>query len=281
VRGRARARASQPIRETSLNQNNNNTNKQTNTNTNKPTQTQTNQRNNPPQKQQIVEQTKEIQATTLAALRDQGRQMQNVSAGMDRLGSDLSYSERMLKFMRRCCCVGLFCGCCFEPSGKVEEDREWRHGGAGGGGGNGEEGAPPTTYKIAPPPPAVLALQQREARERAEAAKAAKKRGGAAGAAAGAAGAAGAAAGAYRGPSGSGLAAAGLDEHAATVADETATQNDYLDQISAGLDHLKQGAVAMNTELRRQEAHATEMADDATVLHARLQSVNRQAFRGI
>jgi hypothetical protein len=238
---------------------------------------------------QIVEQTKEIQATTLAALRDQGRQMQNVSAGMDRLGSDLSYSERMLKFMRRCCCVGLFCACCFEPTGKVEEDSEWRaNGGGGGGGGGGEHGggALPTTYKIAPPPPAIIALQQREARERAEQAKAAKRRGGkgagaAAAAAAGGAAAAGPAASAYRGPSGSGLAAAGLEEQAGQVSDETARQNDYLDQISAGLDHLKQGAVAMNAELRRQEAHAQEMGDDAQQLHARLQSVNRKGFRGV
>lgn len=219
----------------------------------------------PPQKnQQIVEQTKEIQATTLAALRDQGKQMQGISAGMDKLGSDLSYSERMLKFMRRCCCVGLFCACCFEPEGKNEGDRGWR----------GEEGT--TTYKVAPPPPAIVALQQREAKERAEQQRLAKKRGGGAGAAA-----ASSPPQAYRGPSGSGLAAAGMDEHAASVAAETAQQNDYLDQIAAGLEGLKQGAVAMNGELRRQEAHADEMADDARELHARLQGVNRTGFRGI
>lgn len=235
----------------------------------KPT-TKTNDEN----KKQIVEQTKEIQATTLAALRDQGKQMQGISAGMDRLGSDLSYSERMLKFMRRCCCVGLLCACCFEP-GRSEADREWRGDDADNG-----------RYKVAPPPPAIVALQEREARERAAQSKSAKRRGGGtSGAAGGGAGGApsppGGGGAGYRGPSGSGLAAAGLDEQAAAVADETAQQNDYLDQISAGLDQLKAGAVAMNAELRRQEAHATEMGDDAQVLHSRLTSVNRQGFRGI
>jgi hypothetical protein len=191
--------------------------------------------------------------------------MQGISAGMDKLGSDLSYSERMLKFMRRCCCVGLFCACCFEPEGKGDKDRAWR----------GEEGT--TTYKVAPPPPAIVALQQREARERAEQAKQAKRRGGGGGG-----GAAPSPPQAYRGPSGSGLATVeGLEGHAAEVGEETAKQNDYLDQIAAGLDQLKQGAVAMNGELRRQEAHADEMADDALQLHQRLQGVNRTAFRGI
>jgi hypothetical protein len=238
-----------------------------------PNPSNTNTKNQKKQ-QQIVEQTKEIQATTLAALRDQGKQMQTISAGMDRLGSDLSYSERMLKFMRRCCFVGLCCACCFEPTGKVEGDREWR--------GDDADDAN-SRYKVAPPPPAIVALQQREARERAAQAKAAKRRGGGGGGNGGANGASASPPGAhaYQGPSGSGLAAAGLDEQATAVADETAKQNDYLDQISAGLDQLKMGAVAMNAELRRQEAHAAEMGDDAQVLHSRLTSVNRQGFRGI
>lgn len=37
----------------------------------------------------------------------------------------------------------------------------------------------------------------------------------------------------------------------------------------------------MNAELRRQEAHADELGDDAQALHLRLSSVNRQGFRGV
>jgi hypothetical protein len=47
---------------------------------------------------------------------------------------------------------------------------------------------------------------------------------------------------AYPGVSTHGLAAAGLGEQAAAIDQETAQQNQYLDEISKGLDQLKFGA---------------------------------------
>lgn len=41
------------------------------------------------------------------------------------MGEDLSYSERILRFMRMCCCFSFFCACCTEPS-RAEKDRKWR-----------------------------------------------------------------------------------------------------------------------------------------------------------
>lgn len=41
------------------------------------------------------------------------------------IGQDLTYSERILRFMKLCCCVGFFCSCCTEPA-RNTRDRHWR-----------------------------------------------------------------------------------------------------------------------------------------------------------
>ena len=41
------------------------------------------------------------------------------------IGADLSYSERILRYMRLCCCVGFFCSCCTEPE-RNKKDARWR-----------------------------------------------------------------------------------------------------------------------------------------------------------
>jgi hypothetical protein len=141
---------------------------------------------------QVVEQTKELQATTMASLQDQGQQMRRVAQGMDRvsavgrgggagasrrgaaraalhapphahapspaptltrtphppppalfpsqIGTDVTYSQRILRYMQMCCCLGFFCSCCTEP-GREQEDRNWRAGCAGGEPGRGGRGA--------------------------------------------------------------------------------------------------------------------------------------------
>lgn len=43
------------------------------------------------------------------------------------IGEDLTYSERLLRFMRMCCCFSFFCACCTEPARNVN-DKEWRGG---------------------------------------------------------------------------------------------------------------------------------------------------------
>lgn len=41
------------------------------------------------------------------------------------MGQDLTYSERILRFMKLCCCFGFFCSCCTEPA-RATSDRKWR-----------------------------------------------------------------------------------------------------------------------------------------------------------
>lgn len=110
---------------------------------------------------QIVEQTKEIQGGTQAALADQREQMRRIEDDLDKvngmvqrgrvcvtrlaaavaaaqpltqllllpiyiaqMGQDLTYSERLLRFMKLCCCVGFFCSCCTEPA-RNAHDKQW------------------------------------------------------------------------------------------------------------------------------------------------------------
>ena len=155
----------------------------------------------------VVEQTKELQGSTLAALHDQDHQMRRIAADMDRvrrgaraaaalfglccvlglnadmdrvgeaaaaaaaaaalfalravaggypqtnhtqttinhnnqidqstttqtkqMGTDISYSQRILRYMSSCCCVAFFCASCVEPQRRAD-DRDWRQGCAAG-----------------------------------------------------------------------------------------------------------------------------------------------------
>lgn len=41
------------------------------------------------------------------------------------IGQDLTYSERILRFMKMCCCCGFFCSACTEPA-PSGSDKKWR-----------------------------------------------------------------------------------------------------------------------------------------------------------
>jgi hypothetical protein len=41
------------------------------------------------------------------------------------IGSDVSYSQRILRYMSMCCCFSFFCSCCTEPD-RQDGDRAWR-----------------------------------------------------------------------------------------------------------------------------------------------------------
>jgi hypothetical protein len=197
----------------------------------------------------IVEQTKEAHASTAQALVDQRQQMYRIEDDMQKIGEDLTYSERILRFMRLCCCVGFFCSCCTEPS-RNERDKQWR----------GPSSGPQQ------PTAAALSGQQRTAKQRKqqqEAELAAKQQA------------------TLPGVSTRGLAEAGFADQATVINTETAKQDHYLDQISQGLDQLKAGAQMMNRELGIQAAHAQYIHDDADKLGSKMQKVNREGFRGV
>lgn len=205
---------------------------------------------------QVVEQTREIQATTQAALGEQRLQMVRIEDDMERIGQDLSYSERILRFMKMCCCFSFFCACCTEPD-RAERDRDWRSG----------AGAPPPQY--IPPPGSQQAGKHKPQKQKS-----------------GGWGKNKAAApppppASYPNVTTRGLDEAGFGDEARTIQAETAQQNAYLDEIAKGLDQLKHGAVRMNEELRYQDAHANRIRNDAEALEVKLHSVNREGFKRI
>lgn len=78
-----------------------------------------------------------------------------------------------------------------------------------------------------------------------------------------------------------GLADAGFASEAATINAETRQQDQILDQISLGLDQLKQGAAAMRDEISRQDYGVERLHADSAVLQGRLQAINREGFKKI
>lgn len=201
---------------------------------------------------QVVEQTKELQASTVTALQDQGQQMRRVAQGMDRIGTDLTYSQRILRYMKMCCCVGFFCSSCTEPERTVD-DRNWR------------SGAPPMPR---PPPPPHAGAHTPHAPRGAPVKRPGQQHAGAG----------------QQGPeyppvSTGGLEQAGYGEQAQVIKEETLQQDQYLDQIAMGLDQLKHGARAMQEEISRQDQHVNRLHTDAHVLQSKLNTVNRDGFK--
>lgn len=273
------------------------------------------------------------------------------------IGRDLSYSERLLRYMRLCCCVGFFCSCCAEPEGRNAKDSRWREQ-------SGVQHPPP-------PPPPTQQPQQQQARKgkakgpvgvepaapsyprvNADGLDEESKQVGVGNARCGTAVAAqqgmslvtlSSGAGNYleqglhrqkvmrrrrhqhgvvchpcwsvtgraashqsavttaalvynsgvcaliRMPASNSLVRLQLQPCLTRVSclccvlqvidNETAAQDDYLDQISRGLDQLKVKARAMNEEVRGQEAHVGALQTDTTALNERLRNTNRQGFR--
>lgn len=46
---------------------------------------------------------------------------------LHQIGTDLTYSQRILRYMSTCCCLGFFCSSCLEPE-REAADRHWRGG---------------------------------------------------------------------------------------------------------------------------------------------------------
>ncbi|GBF90321.1 hypothetical protein Rsub_02427 [Raphidocelis subcapitata] len=204
---------------------------------------------------QVVEQTKELQASTMVALKDQGQQMQRVAAGMDKIGSDVTYSQRILRYMSMCCCFSFFCSCCTEPD-RNEGDHAWR----GSGGPPPPPRGPP---RAAAPGAAPAAARGQGHGRRGQQPPAPPPR-----------------------PEWAPVTTAGLDkagygEQAAVIREETRQQDAYLDQISHGLEQLKAGALVMHEEISSQDQGVSRLQADAHVLHGRLATVNREGFRRV
>ena len=78
---------------------------------------------------QMTTETQEVGVTTMAALEEQGEQLDRIETGMDNINQDMRQAEKSLTQMEKCC------GLCVCPCKKSKNfDRDARHAGAFSGG---------------------------------------------------------------------------------------------------------------------------------------------------
>ncbi|GAX78888.1 hypothetical protein CEUSTIGMA_g6327.t1 [Chlamydomonas eustigma] len=72
-----------------------------------------------------VEDSKQVKNNMLSELEAQSRKMEKIDDRMHRLNEDLSYSEKILSYMRRCCCLWI-CDSCTGADPEARMERDWR-----------------------------------------------------------------------------------------------------------------------------------------------------------
>ncbi|EFJ48399.1 hypothetical protein VOLCADRAFT_104786 [Volvox carteri f. nagariensis] len=209
-----------------------------------------------------IEESKQIQSETLKQLEDQDKTMSNIRNRMDHINEELTYAEKLLSYMRRCCCLWV-CDSCTGADPEEQRKKEWKS-----------------------------RVDRGETRPGASAATGYSKGGG------GSAGVAKtAAAGGRAGTSGGdrgGEANGGGDggrrggdpdirlpsEYRATemrLHEETRRQNDMIDQIHAGLNQLLEGAKVMHDELASQNRELDVLDSKAAATRDRINDVNKNS----
>ncbi|KAJ9533138.1 hypothetical protein QJQ45_018231, partial [Haematococcus lacustris] len=74
----------------------------------------------------VIEQSKQVQANTMQELDKQGKQLGNMKSKLHKvINEDLTYSERLLRYMRRCCCCWI-CDSCTEADPETQRRRDWQ-----------------------------------------------------------------------------------------------------------------------------------------------------------
>lgn len=182
---------------------------------------------------QVVEQTKQVQAETLNVLQDQGKQLERAGQDMDEMDSQISYADKLLKYMRRCCCLQ-FCDSCTGADPEVEHALEQQIGGTG------------AAYSA---PSQQTAAQNRK------------------GTAANVAGGSGVATN-HRDIDVT--LGKGNEKEQAILEDESKKQNQYLSAIDDGMATLLEGAKAMGAELHKQDAMLDGLQDKAGKVHTKV-----------
>ncbi|GIL86286.1 hypothetical protein Vretimale_13720 [Volvox reticuliferus] len=211
-----------------------------------------------------IQESKQIQVETMRQLESQNRTMGNIGTKMDDMNEELTYAEKLLSYMRRCCCLWV-CDSCTGADPEERRKRDWekrvdrgetqleagaeydRKGASAGGAVNG-------------------GTTRRGAAARGSAVSGGGDGGGSGG---------GTGAG-RRGDPDIRLPA----EHRATemrLHEETRKQNDMIDQIHAGLEQLLEGAKVMHDELATQNRELDVLDSKAAATRDRLNDVNKNS----
>jgi hypothetical protein len=74
----------------------------------------------------VVEQTKQVKNAMLVSLHDQNKRLENVDTELSTMNEHISYSQRILLYMGRCCgCITWICDCCTGADPEAQKKREW------------------------------------------------------------------------------------------------------------------------------------------------------------
>ncbi|KAG2454682.1 hypothetical protein HYH02_000520 [Chlamydomonas schloesseri] len=198
----------------------------------------------------VVEESKQIQAETMKNLEEQNKKMYDIHNRMDDMNEELTYAEKLLSYMRRCCCCWL-CDSCTGADPEEQRKRAWQRRVA-----KGKTAVP--AGRGPPPQPGRGGAGE----------KAANGNGGGGGGGR-------AQGGTYRNPD-----IRLPDEHRAAemgLHEETRKQNEVIDQIHAGLEHLLEGARGMHEELAQQNKELDALDSKATATRDRINDVNKNS----
>lgn len=74
----------------------------------------------------VVEQTKQVKNAMLVSLHEQNKHLENVDMELETMNEHISYSQRILLYMGRCCgCVTWMCDCCTGADPEAQKQRQW------------------------------------------------------------------------------------------------------------------------------------------------------------
>ncbi|KAG2484314.1 hypothetical protein HYH03_016856 [Edaphochlamys debaryana] len=195
----------------------------------------------------VVEEAQQVQRDTMGQLAEQNKKMYDISRGMDQMNEELTYAEKLLSYMRRCCCCWM-CDSCTGADPEEARKRDW---------------------------------ERRVAKGKTQVAKGVPGAGKGGAGAAGAGGKGGTAGGKGAGPSRLGDPDIQLpEEHRAAemgMHEETRKQNAMIDQIQAGLEGLLAGAKEMTDELTTQNRQLDGLDTKAEATKGRIDDVNKNS----
>ncbi|GLI68289.1 hypothetical protein VaNZ11_012649 [Volvox africanus] len=213
-----------------------------------------------------IQESKQIQVETMRQLEAQNRTMDNIGTKMDDMNEELTYAEKLLSYMRRCCCLWV-CDSCTGADPEEQRKQEWRK-------------------RVARGETQVDAVPEYERGGGAAAGGAGNGGANRRGVAAGGQGMwGGAVSGGGDGVGGVGGRRGDPDirlpaEHRVAemrLHEETRKQNDMIDQIHVGLEQLLEGAKVMHDELATQNRELDVLDSKAAATRDRLNDVNKDS----
>lgn len=186
----------------------------------------------------LTEDLKGIQNDTNEMLYDQGKQLYRVGDNFHEMQSDVQHADKLLDFMRSCCCLAFCCGCCYEPTEKAAI-KDGRYQGSEFDG----------NYVRPPNPKSNQVFAPHEMTRMRDT---------------------------YDTPNTAGLEKYGFGKEKVEIDNESKQQNNYLDQVSNNLKYLADGAKAQAHELQHQAQHLDNLDRNADTTKVGLDKLNHK-----